>query len=235
MDEKESVDHFAAELQGATPKETLIWALKRYSPRLVVVSNYGPSTLVVIHHLADIHPATPIFHLNTGFEFEETARLGTQLEERYGIRITEIRPKLTVEEQAQVHGAELFRTNPDLCCYMRKVAPLADALVGYDAWVTGIRKSQADTRKQAKVVEWDEQHTMVKVNPLAEWTSKQVWEFVRSHDIPYNPLHDQGYPSIGCVPCTRPVKDGEDERAGRWSGLGKTECGIHLNHFARAE
>jgi phosphoadenosine phosphosulfate reductase len=229
--EAEELALIALELREKPPADILAWAVERYSPRLVVVSNYGPGTLVVLHHLADMGRDVPVLHLNTGFEFPETEVLGRKLEERYGLRIREIVPEMTVEEQERVHGPELYRTNPDYCCYLRKALPLDKALQGYDAWVTGIRKSQSETRRGVSVVEWDGRHEMVKVNPLAEWTSEQVWECIRENGIPYHPLHHAGYRSIGCWPCTRPTQEGEDERAGRWHGLAKTECGIHLADF----
>jgi phosphoadenosine phosphosulfate reductase len=225
---------FAAELQHQSPTAVLEWALGRYAPRLAVVSNFGPGTVVVLHHVAELDSTVPVLHLNTGFEFAETEEVGRRLEERYGLRIVEVHPEQTIEQQAQTHGPELYKSDPDFCCYLRKVVPLENALAGYDAWVTGIRKTQSNTRQNAQVVEWDNRHDMVKINPLAEWTKERVWDFIREHRIPYNALHDQGYPSVGCWPCTRPVAEGEDERAGRWSGLDKTECGIHLAHTAQS-
>ena len=225
----ERADRFAEQLQNETPQRIVQWGVERYHPKLAVVSNFGPSTNVVIHHLAEIGRAdVPIVHINTGFEFEETAEIAQELEKRYGVQIQQIHPALTVEQQAKKYGPKLYSEDPDYCCYMRKVEPLEKALKGKEAWVTGIRKSQAATRRGAKVVEWDARHDMIKINPMAEWTAKRVWEFIRKHNIPYNALHDQGYASVGCWPCTLPVLDGEDERAGRWKGSGKTECGIHL-------
>jgi len=228
----EEIERFAEELEEAPPPVILEWALGRYAPRLAVVSNYGPGTLVVLHYIAALDPTVPVLHLDTGFEFPETTQLGRALEARYGIRIIRVTPELTPEEQQEKYGTALYQTDPDFCCYLRKVEPLAKALADYDAWVSGLRRSQSTTRQNVRVVEWDARHECVKINPLARWTKEEVWNFIRQHDIPYNPLHDRGYPSVGCVPCTRPVADGEDERAGRWSGFEKTECGIHLAHFA---
>jgi phosphoadenosine phosphosulfate reductase len=228
------VGEFADELRDEYPTQIIKWALDRYAPRLAVVSNFGPSTATVIHHLAELgRQDVPVLHINTGFEFPETEEVGARLAERYGITIQDIRPELTVTQQAEKYGDELYKSDADYCCYMRKVLPLEKVLSEYDAWVTGIRKSQASTRRAAQVVEWDVRHDMIKVNPLAEWDTKEVWEFIRKNDIPYNALHDNGYPSIGCWPCTRSVAEGGDERSGRWSGLNKAECGIHLTHFAK--
>ena len=227
--DEENASRHAERLQNETPQSIVQWGVERYHPKLAVVSNFGPSTNVVIHHLAEIGRSdVPIVHINTGFEFEETGEIAQKLERRYGVQIQHVRPELTVEQQAEKYGPKLYSADPDYCCYMRKVAPLERALKGMDAWVTGIRKSQAATRRGAKVVEWDARHDMIKINPMAEWTSERVWEFIRKHNIPYNALHDQGYASVGCWPCTLPVVNGEDERAGRWKGRGKTECGIHL-------
>ncbi|MBT3270321.1 phosphoadenylyl-sulfate reductase [Candidatus Poribacteria bacterium] len=227
------VEEFASELRTETPTRIIEWALERYAPRLAVVSNFGPSTVTVIHHLAELGKAdVPVLHIDTGFEFPETEEVGARLTERYGIQIQNIHPELTVTQQAEKYGDELYKSDSDYCCYMRKVLPLEKVLSEYDAWVTGIRKSQASTRRAAQVVEWDVRHDMIKVNPLAEWDSDDVWACIRENDIPYNTLHDNGYPSIGCWPCTRSVAEGGDERSGRWSGLNKAECGIHLTHFA---
>lgn len=228
----DKIERFAEELDDASPGAILRWALSRYAPRLAVVSNYGPGTLVVIHHAVELDPTVPVIHVDTGYEFPETAELGRRLEARYGVRIVHAKPERTPDEQAREFGSDLYKTDPDFCCHMRKVEPLAQALTGFDAWVTGVRRSQAATRRSARVVEWDARHDCVKVNPLARWSKEDVWNFILKHDIPYNPLHDAGYPSIGCAPCTRAVVEGEDERAGRWSGSDKTECGIHVAHFA---
>ena len=149
------------------------------------------------------------------------------MEARYGFEVERCRAALTPLAQAAAHGEALWSRDPDRCCRIRKVEPLAAKLATLQAWITGIRRDQAPTRANAKKLEWDEKFELWKANPIADWTSEQVWEHIRAHDLPYNPLHDQGYPSIGCTNCTRPVKPGEDPRAGRWSGFAKTECGLH--------
>ena len=148
--------------------------------------------------------------------------------ERYGIEVELIRPETTVAEYEARHGGPLYVANSDQCCYDRKVLPLRRAVVGYAAWISAIRKDQTADRAQASVVQWDAKFGLVKINPLLQWTKKDVWAFIVNHDVPYNPLHDQGYPSVGCWPCTQPVADGEDERAGRWAGKVKKECGLHV-------
>ena len=145
----------------------------------------------------------------------------------YGVTIRGVRPAQTVEEQARTLGAALWEREPERCCARRKVPPLSETLAGFDAWVTAIRRDQTTARAGARAVEWDDQFQLVKVNPLIRWTKADVWSYVRRQGVPYNPLHDRGYPSIGCAPCTSPVGDGEDERAGRWRGNDRTECGLH--------
>jgi len=159
--------------------------------------------------------------------FPETYEVRDRLIEKYNIQPVRYRPFLSVEDQAKVYGDELWTQNPDLCCGMRKVQPLTQALKPLKAWITGIRRDQAPTRANAGIVEWDGKFNLVKVNPLAPWTWDQVWSYISENQVPYCALHDQGYPSIGCAPCTRRVAAGEDPRAGRWSGFQKTECGLH--------
>ena len=228
--DREGLAQAAEDLSGESSEAILRWAVEVYHPRLAVVSNFGPGTVALIHQLSEVCADVPVVHIDTGFEFAETEELGKQLVERYGIVLKHVRPDLTVEQQAAQYGEKLYARDPNYCCYMRKVLPLAKGLAGFDAWVTGIRASQTAERGQAKTVEWDSRHDKVKVNPLLSWTSEQVWDFIREHEIPYNSLHDRGYASIGCWPCTRAVKDDEPERAGRWSAFGKTECGLHVPH-----
>ncbi len=139
-----------------------------------------------------------------------------------------VRPNLSLEQQAAMYGKDLWQRDPDLCCFLRKVGPLQEYLADKWAWVTGILREQTHSRAATQIVEWNESYQVVKINPMAGWTSKQVWDYIKSHDLPSNPLHQRGYPSLGCQPCTRPVKLGEDPRAGRWPGFPKTECGLHL-------
>lgn len=228
----EELEHIAEILDEESPRTILEWGWSHYAPRMAIVSNYGPGTLVVLHYAVELDPTIPVLHLDTGFEFPETTELGRRLEDHYGIRILRIRPDLSPQEQAQKYGDHLYHVDPDFCCYLRKVEPLDKALKNYDAWVSGIRRSQSETRRNVRVVEWDGRREMVKLNPLAHWSHEEVWNFIREHAIPYNPLHDVGYPSIGCMPCTQPVAEGESERAGRWNGFAKTECGLHVAHFA---
>ncbi len=209
-------------------EEILEWAVKRFSPRLVMTSNFGAEGVVVMDHLARVAPETPIIYLETGFQFAQTDELKERLRARYGLNIIEHRATLSVEEQNRIHGERLYERDPDLCCRIRKVEPLAAALKGYDAWVAALRRDQSPTRANIGVIEWNARHSLVKINPLATWNRRQVWDYIVKHKLPYNPLYDDGYASIGCVPCTRRVMAGQHERSGRWDGEKKLECGIHL-------
>jgi phosphoadenosine phosphosulfate reductase len=178
--------------------------------------------------LAEVAPQLRVVEFDTGLLFPETYETRERLIARYPIKFERIEPELSVEQQAAAHGERLWERDPDACCGMRKVAPLEQALRGMDAWVTGIRRDQSTTRQNARKIEVDERRGVVKVQPLADWTSRDVWRYIWRHGIPYNTLHDHGYPSIGCVPCTSSVNGAQpDERAGRWRGTGKIECGLH--------
>lgn len=214
-------------LESATPQAILRWAVERYGERFTMATAFGPEGMVLIHMLAEIAPRTPIFNLETGYQFAETLELCERVKRRYGIEVSLERPELSVAEYERLHGGPLYKTNPDQCCLDRKLKVLQRAVVGKWAWASAIRRDQSPDRARAPIVGWDKKFSLVKVSPLANWTKQQVWQLITDGDIPYNPLHDQGYTSIGCWPCTRPVLFGEDDRAGRWSGFAKTECGLH--------
>jgi phosphoadenosine phosphosulfate reductase len=215
------------QLEAATAQEILRWAVDRFSPRFTMATAFGPEGMVILHMLAEIAPDTPIFNLDTGYQFPETLELRERVKQRYGMEVEFKRPELTVEQYEQLHGGPLYKTKPDQCCAERKIRVLHEAVRGKHAWASGIRRDQSPDRAKAAIVSWDRKFSLVKVSPLANWTKKDVWKMIVDHDIPYNPLHDQGYTSVGCWPCTRAVMFGEDERAGRWSGFAKTECGLH--------
>jgi phosphoadenosine phosphosulfate reductase len=214
-------------LMRATPREVLEWAVERYFPRLTMATAFGAEGCVLIHLLAEIEPKVRVFNLDTGYQFAETLELRDRIAERYGIEVDLIGPDTTAAEYEGRHGGPLYLANPDQCCYDRKIVPLRRALVGYDAWITAIRADQSAQRASAQVLGSDPKFGLVKINPLLTWSRRDVWAFIVTHRVPYNPLHDQGYASIGCWPCTRPVGVSEDERAGRWAGQAKTECGLH--------
>ena len=215
------------ELEAASPEEILRWTVERFAPRFTMATAFGPEGMVLIHMLADIAPDTPIFNLDTGYQFKETLELRERVKQRYGIAVEMKKPELTVEQYETLNGGPVYKTNPNKCCADNKLAVLTKAVIGMHAWASAIRRDQSPDRAKAPIVGWDKKFSLVKVSPLANWTKQQVWKLITDHDIPYNSLHDQGYTSIGCWPCTRAVLFGEDERAGRWSGSAKTECGLH--------
>jgi phosphoadenosine phosphosulfate reductase len=215
----------------ARARRILDWAFALYRGRLALACSFGgPSGLVLVDLLARSGYRAPVYYLDTGLLFAETYALIDRVRERYGIEIEAIHGALDLDEQAERYGAELWTRDPDACCNMRKVVPQRAFLARFEAWITGIRRDQSVTRAETKIVDWDrEAGGLAKLSPLADWSERDVWAYVYEHDVPYNPLHDAGYPSIGCVPCTRRVATGEGARAGRWPGFDKTECGLHVH------
>lgn len=214
-------------LETATPEEIIHFAVERYFPRLTMATAFGPEGCVILYYLAKVEPRTYVFNLDTGYQFKETLELRNQIATKYGIEVDMRQPELAVADYEALHGGPLYQTNPDQCCFDRKVKVLRESVGGMQAWMSGIRRDQSPDRAVSPIVGWDRKFSLVKISPLANWTKKDVWKLITDEDIPYNPLHDKGYPSIGCWPCTRSVMFGEDERAGRWSGTAKTECGLH--------
>jgi len=214
----------------AQARRTLEWAVTVYRTRIVLACSFGgPSGMVLVDLLHAIDPTVPVYYLDTGLLFPETYALVDRVRKRYGINPIAVEPELNVAGQAAAHGEALWARDPDRCCDLRKVEPQRKFLTRYSAWISGLRRDQSGTRREIKVVDWDPQFSgRVKINPLADWTEADCWEYIRAHDVPYNPLNDSGFPSVGCVPCTRNVRPGEDPRAGRWSGFAKTECGLHV-------
>jgi phosphoadenosine phosphosulfate reductase len=217
----------SAQLEKATPKEILRWAVDRYSPKFAMATAFGPEGMTIIHMLAELAPETPIFNLDTGYQFEETLQLREEVKRRYGIEVELKKPELTVAQYEEVNGGPVYKHDPARCCGDRKLKVLHAAAKDYDAWASAIRRDQSPDRAKAPIAGWDKKFGLVKVSPLANWTKQDVWKLISEENVPYNPLHDKGYTSIGCWPCTRSVLPGEDERAGRWSGFAKTECGLH--------
>jgi phosphoadenosine phosphosulfate reductase len=221
-----------AQFATAPTEQILRWAWERFGPRAAIGTSFQGAGLVIMH-LAKRHDLRfPIFTLDTGLLFPETYELRRRLEDFLGQPIEGLEPDLTVEEQERAHGPALWKRDPDLCCTIRKVLPLQTKLADLDCWITGLRRQQSETRAgigvvEVYVVDAAAGREIVKLNPLAHWTREAVWDYIREHGLPYNPLHDQGYRSIGCWPCTRKVGERDGERAGRWTGFNKTECGIH--------
>lgn len=215
-------------MEGQSPEAILRAAVARWPGRLGFGTGFGAEGCVLIDVAARNKLEIDIFTLDTGVLFPETYDLWRRLEAKYGIRIRSVRPARTIAQQAQDEGPNLWETNPDRCCQLRKIEPQKAEVARFDAWVTAIRRDQTADRANAQVFEQDRKFGLAKVNPLVAWTNKDVWNHIVKYDVPYNPLHDQGYPSIGCQPCTSPVAAGEDPRSGRWRGQAKTECGLHV-------
>jgi phosphoadenosine phosphosulfate reductase len=222
----------AQKFESAPPAEILAWTADTFPGRAAIGTSFQGAGLVTIHQAVTAELDLPVFTIDTGLLFPETLELKNRLEKFFGIEIEAIEPELTVKEQTRELGANLWERNPDLCCTIRKVVPLQRKLSELDGWISGLRRDQSDTRASTQVLELYEFDKLrgkqiVKVNPLATWSSAQVWDYIREHRIPYNPLKDRGFRSIGCWPCTRAVGNGESDRAGRWIGFEKNECGIH--------
>ena len=231
----ESLTELNGRFRSASPEEILRWAIQTFSPRLVLASSFGVEDVALIDMLSKLQPPTKIITLDTGRLPEETYEVMERIRKRYNVSVESYFPERdAVEQLEREKGFYSFRRSIEerkFCCNVRKVEPLGRALAGFDAWITGLRREQAATRTGVDVVEIDAAHgSMIKLNPLAYWTEQQVWTYVREHNVPYNALHDRGYPSIGCAPCTRAIQPGEDIRAGRWWWENPTtkECGLHV-------
>jgi phosphoadenosine phosphosulfate reductase len=224
---REDLARASRELETATPPEIIRWAADRFVAKLTMATAFGPEGCLILHWIAAVAPATHVFNLDTGYQFPETLVLRERIRERYGIEVVLERPDLAVPDYEKLHGGPIYRTDPDRCCGDRKLAVIRRVLGGFAAWMSGIRRDQSPDRAAAPIVGWDHKFGVVKVSPLANWTKAMVWDTIVRENVPYNPLHDKGYVSIGCQPCTRAVGGDEDERAGRWSGTAKTECGLH--------
>ncbi|MBL8206951.1 MAG: phosphoadenylyl-sulfate reductase [Blastocatellia bacterium] len=222
------LQYLATHFETRSVEEILTWAVPQFAPRIAMTSSFGTEGIVLIDHLAKLGIKLPVIYLDTGYHFAATEELKDQLQERYDLEIVIQQAELSVAEQAQLHGEKLYERNSDACCRIRKVEPLKQALGTLDAWLAALRRDQSPSRANIQIVEWNAKHELVKINPLATWTRKDVWNYTFKHKLPYNRLYDEGYTSIGCWPCTKKVGDGEHERSGRWAGQGKVECGIHL-------
>ena len=223
----DDVETAAQSFEGSPPEQILAFAAQRFGPRVGFSTGFGAEGCMLVDLIARHKLPVEIFTLDTGLLFAETVTLWRNLETRYGLQITGVRTALGLDEQAALHGERLWERDPDRCCALRKVEPLRAALAGFDAWVSAIRREQTPERAASRVFERDGRPGLVKVNPLAGWSHEQVWSYIRRHDVPVKSLHDRGYPSIGCIPCTSSVAPGEPLRAGRWRNRNKTECGLH--------
>lgn len=215
----------AAALEGAPAREVIAWAMETFGSRICITSSM--SDAVVIDLVSRQAPGIDVLFLDTGYHFPETIGTRDAVSAVYPVNVVSVTPAATVAEQDAELGPKLYARNPDLCCYLRKVVPLEQALGPYDAWFTGVRREETSARTSTKVVQWDDRRQMVKVNPIVEWTQQDVDDYIESNGVLVNPLVYDGYPSIGCRTCTARVAAGADPRSGRWAGTGKTECGIH--------
>lgn len=207
----------------------LEWAYRMYGDKAVYSCSFGVEGIVLIDLIYSIKKDAAVIFLDTDFHFSETYDLIDRVERKYPqLTVIRVKPALTPEQQAEKYGPALWSRRPDLCCKIRKVDPLAGRLKDYNAWISGLRHEQSPLRRSVSYVNRDEKFHSIKICPLIYWTWAEVWSYVRRHGLPYNPLHDRNYPSIGCTYCTRPIEKGEDQRAGRWSAFDKTECGLHL-------
>lgn len=211
------------------PETILAWGLASFGRDLCLATSFGPQSIVLMHMIPRLRPGTTVFYLDTSLLFPETYALRDELSRRLGMRFVRVASDLSLAQQQAEHGPELWSHDPRRCCYLRKVLPLRRFLADKRAWVTGLRRGTSRHRATAELVEWDEANGLVKLNPLVAWPDARVRNYLHEHDLPYNPLHDKGYTSVGCRPCTRAVLPGEDVRAGRWAGFAKTECGIHVS------
>jgi phosphoadenosine phosphosulfate reductase len=214
-------------LEGASPLEILKWAVEQYAPNFAMATAFGPEGMTMIYMLSQFSPETPIFNLDTGYQFQETLDLRDKVKSRYGMDVRLAKPELNVAQYEELNGGPVYKSNPSKCCYDRKLSLLEKIASELQCWSSAIRRDQSPDRATAPIVGWDNKFGLIKVSPLANSTKADIWKMITDNDIPYNPLHDQGYPSIGCWPCTRKISLGEDDRAGRWSGTTKTECGLH--------
>jgi phosphoadenosine phosphosulfate reductase len=226
LDLEDIVDSAADALEGASALEVIRWASATFGDRICLTSSMSDAAL--IHLVSKVKPGIDVLFVDTGYHFAETIGTRDAVEAVYPVNVINVAPTRTVAEQERDLGPRLYGRNPDLCCHLRKVEPLGRALEGYMAWFSGIRRDETASRKDRRLVEWDRKRGMVKVNPILDWTDADMDNYMADNGVLVNPLHFDDYPSIGCEPCTSPVAPGEDPRSGRWAGLGKTECGIHL-------
>jgi phosphoadenosine phosphosulfate reductase len=207
--------------------DLLDWAVETFGTGLTIGTGFGASGIVLMDMALRLNPDVDIFYIDTGYFFAETEFLIQRLEQHYQRALRRVSTEISIEQQAKRYGPELYTNDPNLCCHIRKVTPLKKALLDSTAWATALRHDQSSSRKDVRMVQWNDRYNVVKIAPLVHWTEADIWAYIHEHKLPYNTLHDQNYPSIGCWPCTQPVAPGDDLRAGRWQGSTKKECGLH--------
>ena len=216
----------AHDLEQAGAEEVMAWAARHFPGSLAVACSMADTVLP--HLVSRYVPGVDVLFLDTGYHFAQTLRTRDAVAATLPVTVVNVRPRLSVQEQDRQVGERFYERDPASCCAIRKMEPLAASLQGYEAWMSGVRREESSTRAGTPLVDWDERHGLLKLNPLAAWTSQDLVGYAQQHGVPQNPLMAQGYPSIGCAPCTRRVAPGEDPRSGRWAGSSKTECGIHV-------
>ena len=230
IQDRDALHTLSVQFEQSSPEEILRWAVETYYPKLTMATAFGAEGCVLMAMLSQLEPDgrdVRVFNLDTGYQFQETLDLRERIREKYGITVEYVRAAETVEQMETRFGGPIYGSRPDECCRIRKLEPLKQAVAGYTAWISAIRRDQTPDRAKAAIVEWDQKFNLIKINPLANWSKNDIWAYIQFNDVPYNPLHDQGYPSIGCRHCTRAVQTDENERAGRWSNFAKLECGLH--------
>jgi phosphoadenosine phosphosulfate reductase len=215
-------------LEHWSTEKILTWARETFGPRVVASSSFQTQSLPFLHILSRVCPEMPVIFIDTGFHFSETLAFRDELQARFGLNVIVARPAISKSQLMAQYGEGLYRRDPDLCCYINKVEPMRRALSGFDAWISGVRRDQTTHRRHLGALA-PQRMGLLKIHPMLRWTGDEVWAYIHSHRLPYHPLFPAGYASIGCAPCTRPVRAGEDERSGRWAGTGKAECGLHTD------
>ena len=225
--QRQQIETKTQQFEDASPYEILAWASERYGERLAIVTSFQITGIATLHMLQRIAPRAPVLTLDTGLLFPETQDLIDDLERRLQLNLRRVKPRQTPRQQARDYGDRLWERNPDRCCHIRKTMPLREALAGFEAWITGLRRDQSAGRADTPILSRDSRSGLLKIAPFANWSEERVWAYIREHDLPYNKLHRAGYPSIGCWPCTSARLENGDARSGRWVHRIKTECGIH--------
>lgn len=228
----EELAALSLEFETKTPQEIIQWAIETYSPNLAVSSSFQTQSVPLLHMVSRLDPEMLIFFLDTGYHFWETLMFREQLQRELNLRVQNLYVDGMWSNFLRRFGKELYKSDPDLCCYLRKVQPMQKAMKSVSAWISGIRRDQTENRAHAAILEL-EPNGLVKINPLLNWSRQEVQSYMKEHNLPSHPLFDRGYRSIGCKPCTRAVLAGESERAGRWAGKDKTECGLHTDMFKK--
>jgi phosphoadenosine phosphosulfate reductase len=228
----ETLNALSQEFESRTPQEIITWAVETFSPDLAVSSSFQTQSVPLLHMVSRIDPEILVFFLDTGYHFWETLMFREQLQRELGLRVQTLYVDGMWSNFLHRFGKELYKSDPDLCCYLRKVQPMQKAMKSVQAWISGIRRDQTENRAHASILEL-EPNGLIKINPLLNWKRQDVQAYIKEHNLPAHPLFEKGYKSIGCKPCTRAILAGEDERAGRWAGKDKTECGLHTDMFKK--